>query len=147
MTDNAGVFWASDGSLNQSQVALINTVVEREYEPTDLSVGTEPPQFEGTHQTDIIYGIRSDVPSVAEAVTWCDTTFDQQRCDQHYVMFKTAQHVSEHNICHETGHAVGLVHGFEMSPQLDEASGKLGCMGSSGNSLTSEMRAEINRVY
>jgi hypothetical protein len=107
----------------------IHEVLREEFDPTDLNVEWETPVYDGDAETDIVYEL-AEAGGGLEGVTWCnDAKLRTDECDQHYVRFDDdASWPNSSIICHETGHAVGLTHGEEASPQVDNEDDQLGCM-------------------
>ena len=98
------------------------------YDTTDLHILWDlSPTYSGANETDIVYQTRADVPAGLLGITWCDDAISTRRCDQHYVAFRT--NVPGWDLaCHETGHAVGLVHGTQSWPALIDNAALLECM-------------------
>jgi len=101
----------------------------REFEPTVLNVEWERPVYEGDAETDIVYEM-GEIDSGADGITWCnDAKNGTDECDQHYVRFNVDGDLPSRGvICHESGHAVGLTHGDDASPPIDDLEPDLGCM-------------------
>jgi hypothetical protein len=126
-TDNSALTVFRESSLSAAGKANVFNALQRNYQPTDLTVSYPgSPSYTGSNETDIIYR-RGSVPSGADGVAWCDDAVSSVKCDQHYVQFRYAT-PGEALACHETGHAVGLTHGGNASPRLSNTDGRLGCM-------------------
>jgi hypothetical protein len=96
-----------------------------------------------------MYGITS-VAFGADGRTWCDNAVDATKCDQHYVNFRSNSVVTAGLACHETGHAVGLLHGQDASPAQSNTEYWLFCMQDPvgpGVGLGAHNAAQINAVY
>jgi len=117
-TDNATLEvyrQASVGTIGKQQ---IRTTLDSSYNATDLTVRYEdPPVYTGPAETDIIYRVR-DVPGTAIGITFCNDAVTETKCDQHYVTFQRQPAVPI--ACHETGHAVGLLHPGDADPRVSE---------------------------
>ncbi len=141
----------SQSSLNSTSQSTITSVLNNQFNPTDLNVSNEnPPAYTGGSETDTIYQKNASLPLGVSGATWCDDPIDSTKCDQHYVAFYNdfwAQNIT----CHESGHAVGLVHGPEASPQLSSTDPSLACMKTSDNynseGLGTHNVSQINGQY
>jgi hypothetical protein len=140
-TDNAGLVWyadsASPGELEANDFASLQLMLELQFEPTNLTVTYDStPVFSGSGETDIIFQeAETDlpIPDGAAGVTWCNDAVNggSYQCDQTYVriMSPDGYRLFGASIaCHETGHAVGLVHGDRAVPAMDPGDHRLGCM-------------------
>ncbi|MGE4567036.1 MAG: hypothetical protein AAEB43_05185 [Acidimicrobiales bacterium] len=135
-TDNSTLTVYMDANLSTSGVANINSVLWNQFDPTDLTVAvTSSPVYTGGNETDIIYHQRVLAQGFL-GFAWCDDAANSTKCDQHYVAFATGT-PSLTAVCHETGHAVGLTHGLQASPQQTNSSTLLGCMKTPVNFFTS----------
>lgn len=89
----------------------------------------------------------------APGIAWCDDAIDSLRCDQHYVNFSDNGAVTPVRACHETGHAVGLLHGSDATPAVDDLTPELFCMQAptaaiaSNTGLGAHNTAHVNVVY
>lgn len=134
-TDNRDVYYYMDSSgeyeLEQDDRDKVATALQNEYVPTTLNIYYDStPVFSGTGETDIIYQEGNDIPADAAGITWCNdeagsATFE---CDQSYIRIRTQGAYNLRRSCHETGHAVGLLHGPNASPAIDRLDSRLGCM-------------------
>lgn len=119
------------------------------YEATVLNPTYESAKYSGTGETDIIYQ-KGNIVGEDDGTTWCDDAVTWEVCDQHYVRFQSGQTPTDGLACHETGHAVGLTHGYDASPRLSMTDPVLGCMkkpvGSSDN-LTNNLKSQIKGAY
>ncbi|GIH70417.1 hypothetical protein Mth01_26700 [Sphaerimonospora thailandensis] len=137
-TDNASVYWYADSNdyaaLEQNDKDALSGMLSAQYQPTDLTVTHESnPVFSGSGETDIIYQEETDGLTGLYGITWCDDAVNGElyTCDQTYIRIVTPDgyRVEGGSVaCHETGHAVGLVHGTEAYPVLDPGDDRLGCM-------------------
>lgn len=131
---------------------LVNTM-NNQYNPTDLvTIDMEwsgGPSYTGADQTDIIYQRRTDIPGTALGVTYCDAPLTFTRCDQQYVVLRSASPTSD-VLCHETGHALGLTHGRQAFPTVLDSDPTLRCMRNPATgdaTLGSHNAALINENY
>lgn len=149
-TDNSGWTFYRQGSLESSDKAVVWNILFDEFEPTDLNVTHDPtPSYSGGSETDLIYK-ESSVPGSNEGITWCNDPSGTYKCDQHYVDIQPG-HYSEGLTCHESGHAVGLLHGDDASPSRSRTATILGCMRrpvpSGSGWLGKNQRDNINGFY
>lgn len=159
-TDNATLTIHREGSVSSSDQSMIATEIAADYAPTDFNItysGTST-SYSGSAQTDIIYQTGS-VSSGLIGMTWCDHSVHENsdyRCDQQYVRFLSGYSLDYELICHETGHAVGLVHGNRSADTkgvaiANSSGAALGCMETpdtlAHNSLNSLEVSEINATY
>jgi hypothetical protein len=88
--------------------------------------------------------------------TYCNEAISSARCGQTYIRYADTFAIDFNLVCHETGHAVGLLHGnqSEGTPWNTPVSNQdptMGCMVknevSSLNYLTTLETSEINAVY
>jgi hypothetical protein len=140
-TDNANLYWYADsadpGELEADDKDALRTMLANQYVPTDLAVNYDSsPVFSGSGETDLIYQEAESalpLPSGILGVTWCNDDVDGElfQCDQTYVRIVSPDGYRRYHssiACHETGHAVGLVHGDDAYPALDPGDLRLGCM-------------------
>lgn len=137
-TDNATVTWYMDSGgtyeLEEPDRVAVRAAMNNEFEPTHLdTVYDTTPTFSGTAETDIVYQEGSDkLDDAVDGVTWCENAVDSSttdwRCDQQYVRIRGNGHYTPGLVCHETGHAIGLVHGPSGNPSLPKGDNRLGCM-------------------
>jgi hypothetical protein len=126
-TDNATLTVWRASSLSATGKNNIASSLNGKYNPTDLNVSyVSSPSTSGSAETDIIYEA-GDPPGSNIGITWCNDAVSSTKCDQHYVLFSDPS-IQESYACHETGHAVGLTHGHEAYPRLDNLDSSLGCM-------------------
>jgi hypothetical protein len=126
-TDNATLTVFRQSSLSSTGRSNIAAALNNEYAPTDLSVSfPSTPSYSGSAETDIIYQ-QGTVSGTADGIAWCNDAVSSTKCDQHYNRFDSTS-PSRALACHETGHAVGLTHGQQASPQLSNGDNSLGCM-------------------
>lgn len=125
-TDNSSLTWFAQSGISDNGEANIREVLENSFEATDLSVSRQdPPVFTGGSETDIIY--QQGNTNGALGTTWCNDAVSTTRCDQHYVRFIDANPVKK-VACHESGHAIGLVHGNQAGPSVDDGADSLHCL-------------------
>lgn len=149
-TDNSTLTYFSQGSLSAYSRTQISSVLNNQFDPTDLNVSYEnPPVYTGGAETDIIYLLET-LPLGVAGWTRCDDPIDSVKCDQHYVSFASdfwAQHIT----CHESGHAVGLTHGAQASPSISNTDPSLACMKTAdnynSNGLGTHNIGQINGTY
>lgn len=115
----------------------INATHRNDFNPnTDLTTFYDTtPVFSGTGETDIIYrSNRADFNDQDRnwiGYNYCDDVQSGTlyQCDQSYINFISVGRTTTWNLaCHETGHAVGLMHGFNADPELNDTDPILGCM-------------------
>ncbi|WP_254705834.1 hypothetical protein [Streptomyces vilmorinianum] len=157
-TDNATVTYYMDSSgeyeLETPDRDAVRSTMTNDYAPTDLTISYDSsPTFSGSAETDIIYQEGStNLSDSSDGVTWCNDAVDGSSygCDQQYVRIRGNGHYTRGLSCHETGHAIGLLHGAQASPALSNTNTALGCMVtpvSSGTGLGSNNRDNINSVF
>ncbi|WP_156727673.1 hypothetical protein [Streptomyces apocyni] len=158
-TDNAKVYYYMDSykkyKLEAPDRAAVKETMRDEFAPTDLVIKYDStPVFKGHGETDIIYQEGSDnLSENAAGMTWCDDGGDSNlgkwECDQQYIRIRGNGVYDISIACHETGHAVGLVHGDEAIPRKNPEDPKLGCMIRKGYDydLGANNTAHINRTY
>lgn len=95
------------------------------YDATDLFVvEVQAPVYSGNAETDIIYQT-GDLPGQALGMAYCDDDANGSLCDQFYVVYDQDQiapadaQKRRSIACHETGHAIGLVHPVNANPAHD----------------------------
>lgn len=122
------------------------------YQPTVLTmVVDDTPTYSGAGETDLIY--QKGSLSGLVGLTWCNDAVDSSSydCDQQYVKFDSGYAITKASSCHETGHAVGLVHGQDSYPVLTNVDSQLGCMRtpylSSASTLTPLLAANLDVEY
>ncbi|MGJ5826836.1 hypothetical protein [Streptomyces ossamyceticus] len=154
-TDNADVTYYMDSGGNDKlediDKANVRVAIQEFHDKTDLKVSYDSsPSWTGDSETDIYYA-EATVPGSDEGLTWCnDNSPGAFKCDQQYVRIEGGGHYSPGLSCHETGHAVGLLHGAEASPTLPNQDSKLGCMKKTpgfADGLGTNNRENINANY
>ncbi|GDY70125.1 hypothetical protein [Streptomyces avermitilis] len=149
-TDNAEMTIVREPGMTSQGDKDIVTTLRNEYSPTDLKVYIESEGvYNGDTETDIVYDYHEYGGNI-KGVTWCNDAVSDTKCDQHYVEFDDTD-PTMNEICHETGHAVGLTHGAQASPPQDQRAAVLGCMRAYANSsyrdLGSHNTSMINGAY
>lgn len=156
LTDNSDVYYYMDSSgtyeLETPDRDTVSSTLKSQYSPTDLAIHYDSsPVFEGSGETDIIYQEGSTgLPSSADGVTWCNGTAGGYECDQAYIRIRGNGFYTPGIVCHETGHAVGLLHGADASPVLSQTDSRLGCMETPVypyDTLGSQNIGQINLTY
>ncbi|WP_432014390.1 hypothetical protein [Streptomyces cucumeris] len=153
-TDNRVVGMYRQGSLSSAQKTRVDSVIDAQYSPTDLVMKWESsPSYHGSAETDFIYQIGTVVHGDDEVVgrAWCDDPIEVSvKCDQTYIRIENG-YVTKKRICHESGHAAGLLHGSNAVPRLSNRDNRLGCMETPSDggseSLKDNNRDNINSVY
>lgn len=152
-TDNATLTYYMDSggsnALESDDKATVRDVLNSQYAPTDLSVSYDStPSWSGDAETDIYYS-EGTVSGSDNGFTYCENPASGvYKCDQQYVKIEPG-HWSSGLVCHETGHAVGFVHGEDASPVVGMQDSRLGCMKKSVGSegLGSNQVRNINNTY
>lgn len=124
-TDNAALTVYRQASVRASGKRNIRTTLNNSYDTTDLDVRFTRPVYTGSAETDVIYRVR-DVPGTAVGITFCNDAVTDTKCDQHYVTFQNQP--GRAIACHETGHAVGLLHPTDADPRRSEFNPRFRCM-------------------
>jgi hypothetical protein len=117
LTDDSTLTWYAQTTISGTAKGQIQTIMNSiTYPHTDITVMEQPypPTYSGPDETDIIYVQSSQVPSSYDGLTMCDDAVNNDRCDQHYVYFRLGL-PGLPVVCHETGHAIGLKHGYDSS--------------------------------
>lgn len=145
-TDNSRLTAYRQRSVGSSGSRQIRSTLVNSYNTTDLAVRFTRPSYEGDSETDIIYRVRN-VPGEAIGATHCNDAVSDTRCDQHYVTFDDQP--GRALACHETGHAVGLLHPTEADPPRGRRSSRFRCMTNSPGStaLGPHNASEIDSTY
>lgn len=150
-TDNATVTYFMKNQLEQRDKNVVDDMIVM-YARTDLEIHPDgTPKYTGPGETDIIYE-EGPVPGDDEGKTWCNDPILRRNydCDQQYVRIQGAGHYTKGLSCHETGHAVGLLHGQDAYPDYPNQSQFLRCMRKMpdyDDVLGSNNRSNINHVY
>jgi len=131
-TDNRDLWVWFQSSVNDRVRTTVHSSLDGSYDGTDLVIHYEDdPVYSGSGETDVIYQVStSGFSGSTIGLTWCnDDATNSDDCDQQYVRFKSSSVVDRELACHETGHAVGLLHGSGASPTEANSNGEiLGCM-------------------
>ncbi|BBC35752.1 hypothetical protein SGFS_070460 [Streptomyces graminofaciens] len=152
-TDNATLTYYMDSGggnkLEADDKATVRDVLNSEYAPTDLSVSYDSsPSWSGDAETDIYYS-EGTVSGSDDGFTYCENPASGiYKCDQQYIKIEPG-YWSYGLTCHETGHAVGLLHGMDSQPTVGAQDSRLGCMKKSvgGEGLGDNNKRNINSVY
>lgn len=98
------------------------------YDSTDLAIVPATfINFDGPYNsTDVILD-QNPLSIVYDGFTFCRVAETSIDCDMHTVLIK-ATSPSPNVICHELGHALGLMHGVSANPALSNTDSRLGCM-------------------
>ncbi len=135
-TDNETLYYYMDSvadgwMLEPADQDGVREMLYKEYLPTDLQVYYDPdPTFTGVGETDLVYR-EGPVAGEADGITYCNDKEDGSvwLCDQQYIEIEGGLYYYHLGIsCHETGHGVGLMHGSQAYPRLDDYDDRLGCM-------------------
>ncbi|WP_435614061.1 hypothetical protein [Streptomyces coelicoflavus] len=154
-TDNATLtYYMDSGGSNQLEAgdkSIVRAMLASEYSPTDLAVSYDStPSWSGSAETDIYYS-EGAVPGSNEGTTFCnDNSPGNYKCDQQYIRIEGGGHYTPGLSCHETGHAVGLLHGNVSYPAVPMQDSRLGCMKknvSYSQRLGANQKTNINIVY
>lgn len=163
-TDNSDVsWWINDSDIDTTTSpndtpaeTNINVTMKNSYDGTDLHIYYDTtPKTSGSGETDVVYVSRPNDFKKANQIgfTWCDdaVTGSNYECDQQYVNFRNPQTTNRALACHETGHAVGLLHGDDADPLLNPQDSRLNCMVATIDAnlrfLDDNNVANINFVY
>ena len=160
-TDNADVYYYMDSSgeyeLEQGDRDNVAAVLSGQFSPTEIAIHYDSsPVFSGEGETDVIY--QEGSTGLGEGVvgsTWCndDVNSELYECDQTYIRIRGAGPMSDPKVvCHESGHAVGLTHGAQAAPIVNNDDAQLGCLRTpltaiSSGSLGSNQVSQINANY
>lgn len=163
LTDNRGTTWYADkvdpGELETDDFNALQSMLESQFEPTVLTITYDStPDFAGGSETDLVYQeaeAAMPLPSGAVGIMWCDDAVNSAiyDCDQAYMRIQSPDWFRKFGssvACHETGHGVGLVHGYDASPRLAPGDSRLGCMENADefpSSLGASSRHLINGEY
>ena len=153
-TDNASLTYWVDANLGADGRATIDSIMHSQFGSTDLNPSYDSsPSYSGQAETDIIYEKvpATIMPTQAIGITWCEDADQGYQCDQQYIAYKTGIPVTANMACHESGHAVGLMHGSESDPVVNNTDPQLGCMRTpaddSANTLGGMNVGEIDDTY
>ncbi|MEU2726023.1 hypothetical protein [Streptomyces smyrnaeus] len=155
-TDGPDVYYYMDSKddfkLEAGDKDIVRKMLRNEYSPTDLAIHYESsPTFSGDNETDTIWQEGSSgLPSSAIGMTWCDDDSGPFfSCDQHYIRIRGNGVYDGSVTCHEMGHAVGLTHGSDAWPKINDEDPLLACMIRQGwnDNLGSSNTKQINDGY
>lgn len=156
-TDNSSVYYYVQSSVSSSMKSRVASALG-EYASTDLSVTYDSsPVYSGSGETDIIYQT-ANLDAGVYGLTWCDDAVNSSswECDQQYVRFNSDSGTPMDAVlaCHESGHAVGVMHGVFGSPSVaSNDTSIMGCgrtpytTGSAAQHVSSEVKDSINASY
>jgi hypothetical protein len=129
-TDGVNVSAFFEGTVPSEAITRGKDILRKQWDdPTDLDV-TFPSKavYSGDNETDIIYQ-KGPVVGSNRAQAWCDDASADRVCDSHTVRFSEAlSEIRSSTLCHESGHAVGLLHGQMSAPKIDDDDDRLGCL-------------------
>lgn len=150
-TDNGSLTYGLTSGTS-TQHAYLRSMLEAQFEPTDLGVSEQDPVvYSGSSETDIVYQIGATLPPGAGGITWCDDAVSDTKCDQHYVRLASDRvHGNASTPCHETAHAVGLTHGGVAEPAVSDSDAGLACLrtpGTTDSTLGTHNQGQINGTY
>ncbi|MFH8702003.1 hypothetical protein [Streptomyces chartreusis] len=152
-TDNKDLTLWRQNTLEAADRNRVKWVIDDQYAPTDL-VTSWPgsASYTGDSETDIVYQELNPTNPRYVGVTWCDDPISATvKCDQAYVRIKGGARFTYAVICHETGHAVGLLHGRDANPPINDGDDRLGCLHNPPDNgpieLGSNNRDQINKTY
>ncbi|WP_157848206.1 hypothetical protein [Streptomyces exfoliatus] len=151
---------ASDGKSNkleEDDQAMVRSVMNNSYNGTDLNTVYDPtPTFSGEGETDVYFEEYGGVGPGLIGITWCNDAMGEPpyACDQQHIRILPGYYSYAYGyglVCHETGHAVGLLHGGNAYPTVNnEDLDTLHCMVKSSDTtrgLGPTNVANINSVY
>ncbi|MFF8830739.1 hypothetical protein [Streptomyces sp. NPDC015131] len=151
-TDNNSFTVWNQGTVPNSVKTTIRNTITAQYNPTDLNVSyASKGTYTGGSETDLV-NQSGALPADTIGITWCDDAVTTLRCDQHYVRYNSSTAevgpINGSDVCHETGHSVGLAHGRDSNPRISNTHSSLGCMSTNDvYSLGSMNRTNIKNVY
>lgn len=165
-SDNATVTYWMESPIDKTTgtdstaEAQINATMSGSYNGTDLNTAYDStPVDSGTGETDIMYRhkIADFGDSSAVGYYFCNDVsgISNTKCDQGYINLKYITNTAAQMralACHETGHAVGLVHPTESSPNKAPGDTQFECMMNAPVAAHYGLGADpnianINRVY
>ncbi len=123
--DSSGTYELETPDRNAVNAAIANV-----FQPTALNIAYDStPAFSGSAETDWVFQ-EGDPGSGFNGYTWCDDALLSDGCDQHYIRIRGNGFYTSALVCHEAGHAAGLVHGESASPDAvsNSNSAVMGCM-------------------
>ncbi len=127
-TDNTELTVFRGSTLSAAASNNITTALNSWYDITDLNVQYGVGYTTNGSPTDVAYGISGSVPAGNVAYYYCAIGAGGWKCDQGIVNFIDNSWATKGIACHETGHAVGLVHGQYGVPSLSNEDTRLECM-------------------
>lgn len=101
-TDNSSLTYGSTSGTS-TQHAYLRSMLEAQFEPTDLGVSEQSPVVcSGSSETDIVCQIGATLPPSANGLTWCDDAVSTTSCDRHSVRLAPDRvHENASTPCHE----------------------------------------------
>ena len=146
-TDNSSLTAYAETSLTTSGRNMVSSVLNDEFGPTDFTITIESSgTYTGGSETDIIALYDPNISPSYDGIAWCDDSISSTQCDQHYTAYR---HDSPWYsiVCHESGHAVGLLHGGQANASQSDSNADLGCMGTASGTLDWHNVDQINATY
>jgi hypothetical protein len=141
LTDNASTGWWAEREIDWTTSASdtsaetqINASMSRSYNGTDLNTYYDTTFTDrGSGETDVVYRSRPADFDGANTVGYyfCDDPVSGGKCDQGYVNLRRTDWSPAYMravVCHETGHAVGLLHPTDATPAKSRDDARFECM-------------------
>lgn len=128
-TDNRTLSYYFQSTVTSTTRTSVRDTQMKSYNGTNLNTtNVTGAVYSGTSETDIIYQQGSSgFASGIIGINWCNNAAGGTwQCDQQYVKFRSA--AGRALACHESGHAVGLLHGYDSGPRVSSRDSNLGCM-------------------
>ena len=125
-TDNADLGWRMEGNIDFTGSAndtpletSLNDTMRISYTGTDINPYFDTtPVYSGSGETDLVVRSKAgDFVTGDDGYTWCDDAAGAtgNDCDQQYSNYRSLN-TTRPLVCHETGHAVGLLHAANSTP-------------------------------
>lgn len=145
LTDNAHVSYHFQSSMTQAAQWSTLEAIVGSFDTTALNFSYHQyPTYSASPRTDIIYQMGSATRPEVIAQTWCRAAAGGYKCDQQGVRYFYGVGAVDRKVaCHETGHAVGLMHGSMADPKVADMHSELKCM-RTGISHNMEYLGEVN---
>jgi hypothetical protein len=128
-TDNNNFVYYLQPSTSGDTRYYVNQSMSGSFNGTNLNATrTGSPVYEGSAETDVILQQgTAGFSGRGIGITWCNNQAGGiWQCDQQYIKFKID--ADRALACHEIGHSVGLLHGENSSPYVDDEDPVIGCM-------------------